>query len=553
VDNTSGAATDSANPNGWPAKPRATIPGDVDHGGTALPAGAVVEVHGGPYNYNVADGLNQVTANGTSGAGTVYIVGIADGGGNKPAIQSPVDWTSGGSQRQFWIAGSYYVLDGLRFSNYSLQQVLLRGDHGVIRNSECVGFAAGDETSQTGGPCLQAQGDHHVIYNNLFKDNANGNTASSTTHYLSAHDNKVNGIKVGGTQSIAATHHVWILNNTFFHNGQAMQFGDDCVGTIVSGHCQVDAAALPHHFYIGFNTMHDDREVGIALKMVSDFIVSQNTVYNYVDLPAGANCGTSPTITAINAGRFYSDYVWVLFNTIYNTSEAIRSNDTQEGFSGSSTLVSHFYAMGNLIHDVVSTTSGTGANCAPYNATDAQGAGVALVGFLNDFVYMIDNTIVNATKGISPNGVGSYQSTGNLLVNTGDPMAFFPVGFGGTNVFDYNFYDGTARLAYSSTTPIISLATMQGNGQDTHSLQGTSGVGITGAVTAVSPVVAANSSATRTAAYDTFFSRYGIDIKKDFNGRARPSGAWTIGALEPVLATIIISGKTALGGTASGH
>src|ERR1051326_6385773 len=41
VDNTSPVATDTSNPNGTASRPRASVP-------TTLPAGAVVEVHGGP-------------------------------------------------------------------------------------------------------------------------------------------------------------------------------------------------------------------------------------------------------------------------------------------------------------------------------------------------------------------------------------------------------------------------------------------------------------------------------------------------------------------------
>ena len=42
VDNTNPSATDDANPQGTAARPRRTVPG-------GLPAGAVVELRGGPY------------------------------------------------------------------------------------------------------------------------------------------------------------------------------------------------------------------------------------------------------------------------------------------------------------------------------------------------------------------------------------------------------------------------------------------------------------------------------------------------------------------------
>ena len=53
VDNTHSASTDTSNPNGSPAKPRKTIP-------SSLSAGAVVEVHGGPYSYSSSPPLDDL-------------------------------------------------------------------------------------------------------------------------------------------------------------------------------------------------------------------------------------------------------------------------------------------------------------------------------------------------------------------------------------------------------------------------------------------------------------------------------------------------------------
>ena len=67
VDNTNTAATDTLNPNGSPTRPRLTVP-------TALPAGAVVEVRGGPYNLTAsstiwyAAGTSDHRSSGAAGA-----------------------------------------------------------------------------------------------------------------------------------------------------------------------------------------------------------------------------------------------------------------------------------------------------------------------------------------------------------------------------------------------------------------------------------------------------------------------------------------------------
>jgi hypothetical protein len=298
---------------------------------------------------------------------------------------------------------------------------------------------------------------------------------------------------------------------------------------MVSGLCQPDPTAFPNHFYIGYNTIHDDREVGIALKMVRDFVISQNDVYNYKDLPAGTNCSTSPVITALNIGRFASDKVWVLFNKVHDSSIGIRSNGQDDGQSGPTPVLPSVYVIGNLISGIRGSNPTTGANCVPYSASDLYSGGVAIMGWNNYRMYVVDNTIAQADKGISFTSTGYYEVTGNLVASTGDPMNYVPTNWG-TNKYDYNFYDSTARLAYSSTTPIRSLSQVQAYGQEIHSRQGSALLDRNYKPMSGSPLVDVS---VRSAVYATFSSLYGIDIAKDIQGVARPQGvAWDIGAYE---------------------
>jgi len=146
---------------------------------------------------------------------------------------------------------------------------LLGGSYGVLRHSEFVNFqtqpgpcgrqygsAIGAAYELYNGRYLADAGHHFVIYNNVIRDSG---------HYLSTADNKAQGIKFGGVPGVPGTSYIWILNNIFYRNGQGMQHGDDCIGSIVNGQCQADLAAWPHHFYIGFNELHDKRKVDIAL------------------------------------------------------------------------------------------------------------------------------------------------------------------------------------------------------------------------------------------------------------------------------------------------
>ena len=529
---------------GSPAAPRCTIP-------TTLAAGASVEVHGGPYIY-LTSCSNAFVASGTSGA-RVYVWGVASGG-NKPVIKG--DNLSSGSC--FQTKGSYYVVDGFRFSAGTRMSVLLGGDHGSFRNNECVNYqpepdAQGRQFGACVGDAYETIAGHVsgqsniVIYNNVFSDNGN---------YRSLPDNKVQGIKFSGGTTLAGDYdgsaganNIWIVDNTFFHNGQAMQHGDDCIGTIVLGACQAKLSSFPHHFYIGRNVMHDDREVGLALKMIRDVVVSQNTVYNYIDLPAGANCATSPTITALNIGRFATDNVWVLFNRVYNTSMAIRSNGQLEAQTGPDIINPKVYIIGNVITDVRTTSGATGANCNPYSATDPYSSGVAIIGWDNYQASVVDNTIANADKGITFQSNGAITLSGNLLSNVGDPEVFVNTNLGTTNA-NYSFYDGTARLAYGGgPTPIISLATMQTNGQELNGLQGNALLDANFKPTTGSPAINAS---VQSAVYATFATLYGLTITKDYNGLSRPQqGVWDIGAYEAGAPRVRTTGRVTISGGVS--
>ena len=76
----------------------------------------------------------------------------------------------------------------------------------------------------------------------------------------------------------------------------------------------------------------------------------------------------------------------------------------------------------------------------------------------------------------------------------------------------------------------MSLSQVQANGQELHSRQGSALLNSNSQPTSGSPAVDVS---LRSAVYDTFFARYGIDIAKDLNGVSRPQGAaWDIGAYE---------------------
>jgi hypothetical protein len=446
-----------------------------------------VEVHGGPYLYNTG-GQTALTANGTAQR-PVFIRGIDDGKG-APWIQGPGTVAQGYGDRSFVVDGSYYIIEGLRFGNGTTLLVVLAGDHGVLRNCE---IANVQPPGNGAGISLGLLAHNHVIYNNHSHHNGN---------YLSLVDSKVHGLAFAEGRS-----YIWILNNEFDHNGgQSMQIGADDIP---------DDSAWPHHIYVGFNRMHEDRESSVALKQARDVIVSQNWAGPYFPNPVGSTGAASPV--TMSPGRFGPHRAWTIFNRVEGNLTGFRANGNAP--NPPHPIVSDIYVIGNLI---INTHS------AQNNPSDPYQPGAAMLGWDNIRLYFVDNTIVDADKGVSFTSAGYYEVTGNLLNRVGDPMAFVPANWG-TNKYDYNFYEGSARLAYGSTTPILSLAQVQAFGQEIHSKQGASLIDATYKPTSGSSAIGAN---VRSSVYDTFFTLYGIDIAKDYTGAPRPRGAWTIGAYE---------------------
>src|SRR5438132_478460 len=203
IDNTSGAATDTSNPNGWPAQPRLTIP-------TTIPAGSVVEVHGGPYIYPSGAGFTNVTANGTASR-WVWIRGIG-----RPVIKGiGLD-----QSQQFIMAGDYYVFEGFLTNDGTGMHPQFIGNNVLIRNNLIYNQKTppSDQTHAyySNGLGIFAPSSNVVIYNNHISYNGN---------YLNIYDDKVHGIKFSsGTSPTDSIHDVWVLNNAFDHNsGQGMQ------------------------------------------------------------------------------------------------------------------------------------------------------------------------------------------------------------------------------------------------------------------------------------------------------------------------------------------
>ncbi len=99
VDNTHPAATNVNNPYGMPDKPRKDL---FDNAAVTLPAGSVVEIHGGPYDYSE---LQTITAQGTAAA-PVFVRAVDPN--KKVQIR-------GVNRNRLAGAGSYLIIENLEF------------------------------------------------------------------------------------------------------------------------------------------------------------------------------------------------------------------------------------------------------------------------------------------------------------------------------------------------------------------------------------------------------------------------------------------------------
>ncbi len=251
VDNTNAAATDAGNPNGTAARPRRTVP-------PALPAGAIVEVRGGPYTIEAQ----------WNGAGTqsspVIVRGIGD----------PVFSGAG-----VIFSGSYFILDGIVLQG---MQIGVSGSYIAIRNSIVRNYNPGRHSTT-----IAPHGSYLVFYRNQIYNNGDSSgTAEADVH----------GIKPSSGDS-----YIWIVGNEIHHNGgDSVQIGD-----------ATTAEPWPHHIYVGGNTMHEDRENAVDIKQARDIIVSSNTIYGYK--PSNSSNGEA---TVVHNGP---QRVWFINNVVRNS------------------------------------------------------------------------------------------------------------------------------------------------------------------------------------------------------------------------------------------
>ena len=460
---------------GSAANPLCTIP-------TTVPAGSVVEVHGGPYDQHGSAGKPTWTGNGTKAA-PVFYRGVGAGGA------LPIVTNLGFPT----ISGSYVVVEGFLIDKAGLRT---SGDHISIRFSEIRNHPSKNGVSMSG--------DNVVLYKN-------------EVHHHQGDDR--HGVFVGpGSKG------VWLVDNYIHHNGgDGIQFCHGCTSN------------PPDTIYIGRNRIHSDRENSIDIKYAKNVVISENDVGKNKSAPAGqmwcfddnSKCAVfssgSDGAAMVIGSDGGPDNPWVIFNKVSDSARGIRIETVPTTAS---------YIIGNSIWAIAGPAVVLEKDADPIyilaNTISDVSAGIDQTWQHNFTVHAHNNIFANMKSS------GSGNSSGFAMFLESNTVA--PKSTAKNNLFWQNGAD--VKLRWGAKGSVITTKTTAG-------LAGFAGgannlIGDPKLTNAASGDMHLQSGSAAIdkgfdlssllAAYKTTF---GVSLLVDLDNKQRPTGAgWDIGADE---------------------
>jgi hypothetical protein len=473
VDNTNPAATNTNNTYGSKAKPRWSIP-------ESLPAGSICEVHGGtsdhPYTYgSLSGGFRYAWFDGRgTAASPVFIRGAT---GTRPKILSV----------RIKLAGTYFVVENLEFENGTIgeNKAKLGNHHIAVRNLIIHGSGPNAPT------CIGlGQGRCMVAYNNFVYDNGDVE--------LSPNED-VHAVFCGSN-----ARKVWIVDNYMYDNlGDAVQICSSSPNAPVADY-------FARYIYIGRNVMCGRGENAIDLKSCRDVISSENCAYGFAKTP-----GSDGAAMVVN-DDYTHENIWFINNRVWDCVNAFRFHDAAYMINNVSEScgLTVYHPIGDI----------TVINNTFYNGVIAFGSDCdTITAHIHNNIVVRTGTATNLVKILSAAAAGRSTMSNNLLYQVGGPAR---ISWGRESA---NLYESLAAFQKRTGKGVgcVEADPQFINDQGSHiHLQSTS------------PAIDAGTSADGVQeVFDKFEQLYGVNIRKDIEGRTR-TGAWDTGAYECVLAAI---------------
>ena len=469
-------STDTSNTYGYPTVPRKTIPT------SSVSAGSVIEISG-QYDLTATINLQGTQANPIFIRGIDYV--------SRPKITSEIT-----------IAGAYIIFENLKSgpidgADNAFRFSIKEGAHHIaIRDSEFEG-----NLNKAGGVAVGSWGysgtasASYIVLNSLYIHDLGD---IDTTLDQDAHGVNVNG----------SADHLWLTNSEM-----ARTTGDG-----IQIEAQQGRRDKIHHIYVGKNVSHHHKQSGMWIKHATDVIFSQNTIYGH--RPSGSSNGSGTGF------QYGPEYVWFLFNTIYDNEVGINIASNNPPNDGTES-----FCIGNLIYNIHH----------PSNPSDKYNSGGMIVrGGTNH--YIVNNTFYDVDAGINAPGDGRIFYLTNNIILRSEPNEYDFYTTGAVAIANsmlnnnllYNLSGVRIYWGGTTYTNINTFQTATGKGQNNLSVDPLflNSAANDFRLQTLSP---AENSGAADVAYTTFLTRYGIDIKKDIEGKPRPMGEWDIGAHELVV------------------
>jgi len=491
VDN-SVTCIDSRNGFGTFEKPRCNLPSLG-----SLAPGSVVEIHGGIYTSR-----NWMTSSGTVDK-PIFIRGYAnpnwaignDTDGNPIFVKTSTE-PMPVIEKTLRIRGAYIIVENLDFNKNDLRasaidirpaNITESVHHISIRNNEAQNYA---HAHGGAGSLMAASGYQENFVNDIvyYKNNVH---ADNSYYDFNTDGDAVNQYQddTMGIAIAARSNRVWIIDNHIHHNA------GDAVGT---GH---GANYTSTNYYVGRNILNDCDENAVDLKEVEHYVVSQNIMYNFF----GAGQGSNGTIAVVHYGpNVAPKNTWFIYNHMYNASDAA----IQVG----GTVLDEVFYIGNVIHGI----------------SNSSQTGTAFISWGSRKINIIGNTVYDTDRGLVFSGNDEAQAIieNNIFSNlkTQDYVNLSNSSYSNRAIIRNNLFHSstfTPVVDGNSINEINSAPLFEAPSENNFKLRNTP---------TPSPAI---DSGIESDVYQVFQNRFGIDIRRDKNGLARPQkNIWDMGAFE---------------------